>query len=179
MEDDERECERDDSVEHHLRTRDAKCEPLPSQPGVECVRSKMTGASSGTFRGIIGQRALKEQPGTWETRPCRCWLPFPRGPWPLSSLLVSRCAYKRPSHPLEWERNYLSLFSPLLVEGPANIRISHSLFAAWLLFTSKVFAARASLQKYIYKVDVRQESRHRFPVKERTTYRQSKWVNCL
>ena len=25
--------------------------------------------SEGTFRGIVGQRALKEQPGTWETRP--------------------------------------------------------------------------------------------------------------
>jgi hypothetical protein len=30
---------------------------------------KMTETSVGTFRGKVGQRALKEQPGTWETRP--------------------------------------------------------------------------------------------------------------
>jgi len=30
---------------------------------------KMTGDPTGTFRGIVGQRALKEQLGTWETRP--------------------------------------------------------------------------------------------------------------
>src|ERR1700730_7712814 len=25
--------------------------------------------------------------------PTECWLPFPRGSWPLSSFLVSRCTY--------------------------------------------------------------------------------------
>jgi len=40
MEDDERKRERDDSVEHHLLSRDAKCEPLPTQPGVESVRQR-------------------------------------------------------------------------------------------------------------------------------------------
>ncbi len=39
---------------------------------------KMTETPTGTFRGKVGQRALKEQSGTWETHPsdgssCKAW----------------------------------------------------------------------------------------------------------
>jgi len=39
---------------------------------------EMTQNPAGTLRGKVGQRALKEQPGTWETRPsdgssCKVW----------------------------------------------------------------------------------------------------------
>ena len=37
-EDDERKGKRDDGVEHRLRTGEASCEPLPSEPSVKCAR---------------------------------------------------------------------------------------------------------------------------------------------
>ena len=37
-EDDELKGKRDDRVKHHLGPSDAWCEPLPGEPGVECVR---------------------------------------------------------------------------------------------------------------------------------------------